>query len=117
MDLSIYDVIKDISISDKSRALFDKLGKITFEVHKDANKIMIRNAAEKIWNVKIKDIRVMNVKGKQKTFGRRIFQSPGKKKAIVTLKPGYKIDLPGQFESMGVAGSKEKAVATGAEGK
>lgn len=105
MDLKIYDIIKDISVTPKSRALFDKLGKITFEVNKHSNKVMIKNAVEKIWDVKVRDVRVISLKGKKKTFGRRAFQSPGKKKAIVTLRAGYKIDLPGQFESMGVAAS------------
>ena len=114
MDLSIYDIIKKISVTDKSRSLFDKLGKITFVVHHTANKIMIKQAVEKLWEVKVKDVRVMNVKGKKKIFARRSFQSSDRKKAIITLKPGYKIELPGQFESMGIAnGSEAAAVAKG----
>lgn len=108
MDLSIYDIIKDISVTPKSRILFDKMGKITLQVHKDSNKIMIKNAIEKIWDVKVRDIRIVNVRGKNKTFGRRSFKVSDRKKAIITLKEGYKIDLPGQFESMGVP-----SVATG----
>jgi large subunit ribosomal protein L23 len=110
MDLNRYDVIKRIIISSKCDKLRDAFGKITFEVHKEANKILIKDAVEKNWNVKVKNIRVMNVKGKAKTFGRKPFQSPDIKKAIVTLKDGYKIDLP-QFESMGIkpgAEAKEK---------
>ena len=101
MDLRIYDIIKKISAGGKSSKLFDKFGKITFEVHKDANKCSIKSAVEKIWDVKVKNVRVMNVKGKTKSVGKRVFQVSGKKKAIVTLREGYKIDLPGQFESMG----------------
>lgn len=115
MDLSVYEIVKDIPVSNKTRDLFDKFGKITFEVHKDANKVMVRNAIEKIWNVKVKNVRIMNVKGKTKSFGRRSFLSSGKKKAIVTLRAGYKIDLPGQFESMGVP--SQKAAPSKAEGK
>lgn len=107
MDLSIYDIIKKVSVTSKSRALFDKLGKITFEVHKQANKITVRKAVEKLWDVKVDNVRVMNVKGKNKTFSRRKFQTSDIKKAIVTLKPGYKIELPGQFETMGVASASE----------
>ena len=109
MDLSIYDIIKNISITSKSRALFDKLGKVTFVVHRAANKIMIKQAVERLWDVKVRDVRVINVKGKSKSFARRRFQSPDTRKAIITLKPGYKIELPGQFESMGVPGSAEGA--------
>lgn len=107
MDLNVYDIIKRISVTDKSRDLLDKLGKITFVVHKAANKIMIKKAVEKIWDVKIRDVRVMNVKGKNKVFSRKKFKSSDIKKAIITLKPGYKIELPGQFESMGLASGAE----------
>ena len=100
MDISVYDVIKKIVISNKCDKLRDSLGKFTFEVHKDANKVLIKDAVEKIWSVKVKNVRVMNVKGKSKSFGRRPFKSPDRKKAIITLKEGCKIDLP-QFESMG----------------
>jgi large subunit ribosomal protein L23 len=110
MDINRYGVIKKIIISNKCDKLRDSFGKLTFEVHKDANKILIKDAVEKNWNVKVKNVRVINVKGKKKTFGRRPFESPDRKKAIITLKEGYKIDLP-QFESMGVtpgAETKEK---------
>ena len=107
MDISAYDIIKKISVTSKSRTLFDKFGKITFVVHKDANKIMIKKAVEKVWAVKIANVCVLNVKGKAKAFARKRFQTSDIRKAIVTLKPGYKIELPGQFESMGVAGASE----------
>jgi len=107
MDLSIYDVIKKISVTNKSRALSDKFGKVTFEVNKKANKSMIKRAVEKIWDVKVKSVGVINLKGKNKSFARRSFKAPDIKKAIITLKQGYKIDLPGQFESMGVNSGAE----------
>jgi large subunit ribosomal protein L23 len=107
MDLSIYDVIKGISVTSKSRALFDDLGKITFEVNPFSNKVMIRFAVEKIWKVKVRDVRIINVKGKKKSFAKKKFITPDKKKAIITLKEGYKIDLPGQFETMGVSSGAE----------
>ena len=100
MDLTIYDIIKNVCVGGKCDTLREKFGKFTFEVHSAANKPMIRNAVEKLWNVKVRDVRVINVKGKSKAFGRRPFQSSDKKKAIVTLKPGQKLDLP-HFESMG----------------
>jgi large subunit ribosomal protein L23 len=106
MDLEIYDVIKKIIVSNKCDRLRDAFGKITFEVHKAANKIVVKNAVEKIWDVRVKNVRIINVKGKSKAFGRRPFQAPDRKKAIITLKEGYKIDLP-QFESMGVSSGVE----------
>jgi large subunit ribosomal protein L23 len=95
--------------------LFQKLGKITFEVNASANKISIRRAVEKIWDVKVAKIQVMNVHGKSKTFARRSFQTPDWKKAIVTLQKGYKIDLPTMFESMG--SSEHYAASEQQEGK
>ncbi|MCK4517274.1 50S ribosomal protein L23 [Candidatus Babeliales bacterium] len=116
MDLKIYDVIKNVFSTTKSNELFRKLGKITFEIAKDANKIMVKKAVEGIWSVKVKNVRVLSIKGKSKTFARKSFKTPNRKKAIVTLKEGYKIDLPGQFESMGVPAAVE-AKAEMAKGK
>ena len=117
MDLKIYDVIKNIFVTAKSSDLLDKFGKVTFEVHRLANKIMVRQAVEKIWNVKVENVRILNVKGKGKTFGRRPFKTSARKKAIITLKDGYKIKLPGQFESMGAASSAAESKTETAKGK
>lgn len=113
MDLSIYDIVKGLCMSNKSSALFGKLGKLTFEVHRDANKSMIRNAVEKIWDVKVAKVCVVNTKGKQKSFARKEFKTPDRKKAIVTLKEGYKIKIPGQFETMGVGAESKGETAKG----
>lgn len=113
MELSIYDVIKKIVTTSKSVGLRKKLGQITLQVHTYSNKILIKTAVEKIWNVKVDKVRVISVPGKQKTVARRTFQMPTTKKAIITLKPGYAIDLPDQIETMGLAnsGTSESRVA------
>ncbi len=100
MELSLYDVLLGTVITPKSLELRKKFGKITFKVNPLANKIMVRQAIEKLFDAKVRDVRIMKVKGKTKTVKRRTYQMPGMKKAIVTLKPGYKIDLPEQFETM-----------------
>lgn len=102
MELSIYDIIKKPVVTSKSVMLFQKLGKVTFEVNMYANKLMVRHAIEKIWNVEVETIRMMIRKGKNKTFARRPFATSDKKRAIITLKKGHKIDLPSMFETMGV---------------
>jgi len=118
MELSNYDIIKKRIVTPKSTDLFRKEGKITFEVHKKANKVMIKDAVEKIWDVKIDNVRVISVPGKTKAFGRRPFVSSDRKKAIITLKKGYKIDLPGNIETMGISASKSsKEKNTSLEGK
>jgi large subunit ribosomal protein L23 len=105
MELNIYDVIKHPVITSKSIELYKKLGKVTFEVHGLANKLVIKDAVEKIWAVKVADVRVMNISGKIKIFARKEFRTSDRKKAIVTLKKGYKIEIPGMLETIGVADS------------
>lgn len=117
MELSIYNIIKKPIVTSKSVELFKKFGHLTFEVDKSANKIMVRQAVEKIWDVKVADVRIMNVAGKEKVFARRSFMSPDKKKAIVTLKKGYKIELPGMLEAVGLSEQSPAQAAQSAEGK
>ncbi len=100
MELSLYDVLLGTVITPKSLALRKKLGKITFKVNPLANKIMVRAAVEKLFDAKVRDVRILITKGKTKMIKRKSYKMASKKKAIVTLKPGYKIDLPDQFESM-----------------
>lgn len=113
MELSIYDIIKKPVVTSKSVELFKKLGQLTFEVDKSANKITIRRAIEKIWDVKVADVRIMNVGGKEKVFARKSFMSPDKKKAIIKLKKGYKIEIPGMLEAVGLS-EQQKSSSRGA---
>ena len=105
MELGFHDVIKGVVLTTKSTEIFKKQGQITFKVHKAANKNVIKNAVEKIWDVKVEKVRVITVPGKQRRFGGKTFKIPNKKKAIITLKKGYSIDLPGQFETTGISSS------------
>ncbi len=100
MELSLYDVLLGTVITPKSLALRKKFGKITFKVNPLANKIMVRAAVEKLFDTKVRDVRILLIKGKTKTIKRNSYTMASKKKAIVTLKPGFKIDLPEQFESI-----------------
>lgn len=83
-------------VTEKISNLQDK-GIYAFEVHLDANKIEIARAVEKKFNVKVMNVRTMNIKGKTKTQMTKRGRFEGKtshmKKAIVTLKEGDKIDL------------------------
>lgn len=67
--------------------------KIVFEVARDANKIEIRHAIQKLFNVHVTDVHTMVVRGKQKRVGRHIGRTSAFKKAIVTLKPGDNIEF------------------------
>jgi large subunit ribosomal protein L23 len=67
--------------------------KLLFEVSKDANKIEIKNAVEKLFNVKVLDVKTQVVRGKEKRIGRWMGRRPNWKKAIVTLEPGKTIEF------------------------
>ncbi len=68
-------------------------GKYVFEVNLDANKPMVKEAVEKAFKVVVVDVHVMVVKGKKKRYGWHITTGPTRKKAIVTLKKGDKIEF------------------------
>lgn len=88
---SMYDIIIKPIITEKSSQLVENL-QYTFEVAKDANKVEIKNAVEKIFNVKVVAVRTINVQRKAKRMQRYQGFKPGYKKAIVKLAPGQSID-------------------------
>jgi large subunit ribosomal protein L23 len=66
---------------------------LLFEVARDANKIEIRHAVEKLWNVDVVDVRTSVVRGKQKRMGRFIGRRSNWKKAIVTIAAGQNVEF------------------------
>lgn len=92
-----YEIIEAPLITEKSVAGSEH-GKYTFRVAITANKIEIAQAIEEVFNVKVDSVNTMHVKGKKKKVGRHPEgKSADWKKAIVTLKPGNKIEI---FEGM-----------------
>jgi large subunit ribosomal protein L23 len=65
----------------------------SFEVNRKANKAQIRNAIERLYNVKVTDVRTANRKGKPRRRGRVMGQTAIWKKAVVVLAEDNKIDL------------------------
>ncbi len=98
MDLTIYDVIQGPVISDKAYKLNKEFKKLFLKVHPKANKNLVAEALEKLFNVKVKDVRIQNRKGKTRMVKRKKFTGPLQKRAIVTLAEGYSLDL---FEQTG----------------
>jgi len=82
-------------ISEKSTIVADKNRQFVFKVLVNANKIEIKQAVELLFNVKVKQVHVVNVKGKRKTFGRLRGQRSHWKKAYVGLKEGFDINFMG----------------------
>ncbi|MDR7416329.1 MAG: 50S ribosomal protein L23 [Armatimonadota bacterium] len=70
-----------------------ELGKYTFEVARDATKPEIREAVERIFGVKVAKVNTLRIPGKTRRRGPHVYRTPDRKKAIVTLQAGYKIDL------------------------
>jgi large subunit ribosomal protein L23 len=68
------------------------LGKYTFRVADGANKIEIRKAVEEIFNVNVKSVNTVSVRGKKRRRGRYLGTTSEWKKAVVTLKEGQKIE-------------------------
>jgi large subunit ribosomal protein L23 len=67
--------------------------KVLFEVARDANKIEIRQAVEKLFGVHVTDVHTQIVRGKEKRIGRWVGRRSNWKKAIVTLAEGATIDF------------------------
>ena len=80
-------------MTEKSMRLKEAHNTVTFQVRPDANKVEIRQAIETVFNVKVADVRTASYEGKLKRMGRHQGRRPDWKKAIVTLKPGHKIEL------------------------
>ena len=96
------DIIIAPVITEKSN---DELqaGKYTFRVNKKATKIDIRNAVEKLFEVKVLDVNTMSVKGKEKRMGRTSGKTPDWKKAIVIIDTN-----PGDLKYIGKGGKEVK---------
>lgn len=93
-----HDIIVRPIITEKSSRLM-ALDKYTFEVLPQANKIEIRKAVEEIFKVKVSSVHTIKVRSKPKRMGRFIGRSRSWKKAIVTLRPGERIEF---FDGAGV---------------
>ena len=90
---SVYDVIKRPIISEKSTALAEVAGRYSFEVATEANKQEIKDAVQRLFNVKVQAVHTLTVHGKVKRTGRFESKRPNWKKALVTLAAGQKIDF------------------------
>jgi large subunit ribosomal protein L23 len=82
-------------VSEKSARIGEANRQFAFKVVPDADKSEVKGAVESLFDVKVQAVRVANVKGKQKRFGRMLGRRPNWKKAYVTLQEGYDIDFAG----------------------
>ncbi len=87
-----YSIIQEPLITEKGSNLSANENKYFFRVDPKANKIEIKEAVEKIFNVKVSSVNTLNVLGKMKRVRYRQGRTSNWKKAIVTLVKGQKID-------------------------
>ena len=92
----ITDVLKKPVFTEKSLLLQQNENKYTFDVDLTANKTEVKVAVEKMFDVKVESVNIMNVKPKTKRMGRYVGKTKRRRKAIVKLKEGYSINLFGE---------------------
>ena len=90
--MHLYEVLRRPLITEKTTGL-QVQNKYAFEVASGSNKNQVKHAVEKAFNVKVAAVNMLNVHGKERRVGRRRVLGPDWKKAIVTLRPGQKIEL------------------------
>jgi large subunit ribosomal protein L23 len=88
-----YDIVVRPIITEKSSLLKETGNQYVFEVQRDANKIEIKKAVEKLFKVKVVAVHISNIEGKKKKVGRFAGKKPDWKKAIVKLNPKDKITI------------------------
>ncbi|MGK0184831.1 MAG: large subunit ribosomal protein L23 [Verrucomicrobiales bacterium] len=90
----IFQVVKKIRLSEKATLLGEQNNEFVFEVDRKSNKLEIKRAVEKLFEVKVADVRTCNYAGKKKRERRADFgRTAHWKKAIVKLKDGETIEL------------------------
>ena len=93
MNLSVQDVVKRPLITEKAERNREAAHQFAFEVHREATKVQVAQAVEKLFNVHVLAVRTAIIRGKNKRVGRHVGQRPNWKKAFVTIKEGETIAL------------------------
>jgi len=89
----LYSIIKKPLFTEKGSNLKESQNKILIEAARNANKLEIKNAIEEIFKVKVDKVSTINIPGKWKRQGKSIGKTSDRKKAIITLKKGEKLDF------------------------
>jgi large subunit ribosomal protein L23 len=92
--MNVYEILKRPITTEKSGILSDYYDQYTFEVDRRANKLQIKEAVEKIFDVDVISVNTMIMPAKRGRFGRRrVVRKPAWKKAVVKLAPGQRIEF------------------------
>ena len=92
-DERVFQILKSPHISEKTALLGDAANQHVFRVATDAKKAEIKAAVEQLFEVKVANVRTINVRGKSKRMGMRKGRRKDWKKAYVSLEQGHEIDL------------------------
>ena len=92
IDPQNYDVIVSPVITEKA-TLASERNQVMFKVARDATKPQIKEAVEKLFDVKVKKVNTLNRPGKMKVFRGRFGMQQDSKRAVVTLEEGHRIDV------------------------
>lgn len=87
-----YQVLRRPLVTEKSMKLKDSDNQLFFEVASEANRIEVKAAVEKVFKVKVKNVNILNAKGKGVSFRAQQGKRKTWKKAIVTLHEGQQVD-------------------------
>jgi large subunit ribosomal protein L23 len=90
---NLRNVIKRPLQTEKSTVLREQFNQVVFEVDRRSNKVEIRQAMEKIFRVKVLEVRTVNFEGKRRRAGRLMTKRNDWKKAYITLAPGQKLEI------------------------
>lgn len=90
---ALHAIIERPLITEKGSLLLGETNRVSFQVRRDANKLQIKEAVEKIFNVKVLQVNTVLVKGKYRRFGRKVGKTQDWKKAVLRLREGDKIEF------------------------
>ena len=92
------DIIVRPIITEKTMRYMDENNVVTFEVKKGTNKVLVKQAVEKIFGVDVENVNIVNVKPKENRMGRYVGKTKAVRKAYVKIAKGQDIDLFGSDE-------------------
>ena len=90
---NLYRTIRHPILTEKTTLQKEALNKVAFRVAPDATKRQIKEAVEGIFNVTVLKVHTSNIVGKYRRWRLQVGKQPDWKKAVVTLKPGDKIEF------------------------
>jgi large subunit ribosomal protein L23 len=89
--MNIHEIIRRPIVTEKGVEKKDAHATLCFEVHAEANKTQVKGAVEKLFKVKVAEVRTATFEGKMRRRGRFVGYRPDWKKAYVRLKEGEKV--------------------------